>query len=234
LDTPQNKLVGRFVLVLFNTCSNKYADRSNSKSTFKVYSDHADTWNNSHDDTGKWCAFYPDVPHEVLMVDNGMRVTLTFKIFAKDEVTQPLTNNSQESKTTELVNYLGKLGSGYGILLAQAYSSRDNTYKGRDHIIIEALKEMNKQFIVVPVLVHVKIESYKGYYDGGEITKMYKVHLIDIVGCCSTTNNNNAAQSLSKIKFISLSTGYLWNRDYSQGFTKRKTPTTYVTCWRTP
>src|SRR5436190_13278673 len=75
-DTPQENLCGTFLISLYGNCkpSSSFEIRQGGKSFH---------W--SGNKNNGWCAFYPDIPHRVEVLESGYRAVLSFKIFAKNQ-----------------------------------------------------------------------------------------------------------------------------------------------------
>jgi len=50
-------------------------------------------WSNANPTTIEWAAFYSDCEHEVLQVESGHRVTLTYNLYVSEHVGSVLQNH---------------------------------------------------------------------------------------------------------------------------------------------
>lgn len=104
--------------------------------------------------------FQPEIPHEVKPVA-GKRITYTFKVFS----TEPVALGGKE--ISSIARKLNKqIKSGCGILLNSGYSHsvEDFVPKGKDAILIQALKELGYEYVLTPVILK-NITRYKESYN---------------------------------------------------------------------
>jgi hypothetical protein len=70
---------------------------------------------------GAWAAFYPDIAHEVVRVEDGYRAVIAFKIFALEGV--PDAPPAQGGVQAAITRVLGDIPRPFGLLLAHEYST---------------------------------------------------------------------------------------------------------------
>ncbi|KAJ8490231.1 hypothetical protein ONZ51_g2453 [Trametes cubensis] len=101
---------------------------------------------------GEWCAFYPDVPHEVHRLYNGYRASIAFKIFRKPSAT------GEAAKTREVraqvLEIVKKLEAPYAILLEHKYGLSTQQFSGFDAIMTECARSVpSVRTYHIPVVV---------------------------------------------------------------------------------
>ncbi|KAH9888828.1 hypothetical protein C8Q73DRAFT_766452 [Cubamyces lactineus] len=124
-DTPQHGLVGTFLLGLGDTALDGGLVIEDEEMGA---------------DPGQWCAFYPDVPHEVKSLYNGYRATIAFKIFRE------LSSTGETTKTREVraqvLEIIKKLEASYAILLEHKYGLSTEQFNGFDAIVADCVRSL--------------------------------------------------------------------------------------------
>lgn len=142
-DTPEENLCGTFLISLYGDCepSSAFEIRWQGKS-FK--------WSGRG-----WCAFYPDIPHRVEVLQSGYRAILSFKIYARDQegLQEWSTNAAAKMEMESLVKELQNLDVSVGILLSHHYGYDSKSIYGCDKLLLDTLKEKGLGVDLKPVLV---------------------------------------------------------------------------------
>ncbi|KAI0328690.1 hypothetical protein GY45DRAFT_1325984 [Cubamyces sp. BRFM 1775] len=144
-DTPQHGLVGTFLLGLGDT----------SRSGGLVVEDKKMS---AH--PGEWCAFYPDIPHEVKTLWEGHRAVIAFKIFR----TPSSTGESEKTRQVraQVLEIVKKLEAPYGILLEHKYGLGTEQFSGFDAIVAECVRSAVPAGSMYQLPVVVKSYSWWG------------------------------------------------------------------------
>ncbi|KAI0820795.1 hypothetical protein BC628DRAFT_1543573 [Trametes gibbosa] len=166
-DTPQKDLVGTFLVGL--------GDSADSGSLVVVGEEmpaHA----------GSWCAFYPDVPHEVTTIVEGHRAVIAFKLFRAPVASDAAPSDYEAEKTREIrakvTQIVGEVEAPYGVLLQHKYTLNTDTFNGFDAILAEAIQAEAAQLASVSVHhmpVVVTASSHWGSHDDDR-WKDYAMH----------------------------------------------------------
>lgn len=126
-DTPQKDLMGTFLVGLGDT-----ADHGALVIDGKHLKAHP----------GSWCAFYPDVPHEVTRLSDGYRAVIAFKIFRASSSTGA--GDGDTEKTAEvrrrLAEVVPKMEAPYGLLLEHKYCLGTDEFSGFDELLVDAVR----------------------------------------------------------------------------------------------
>jgi len=153
-DTPEKNLIGTAIISLWSQCF------TNALKVFDTNKEESYTW---HPRNPQCILFYSDCPHSVGKSSYGnIRGTLTFKIYA-EEIDEP----EQETVVADILSKLiSRNSEPKGFILSYGYSIERSTLKGSDQILINALKELRRKYIIIPVMYeysHSKSEdnSYK-------------------------------------------------------------------------
>ncbi|KAI0328691.1 hypothetical protein GY45DRAFT_1325985 [Cubamyces sp. BRFM 1775] len=124
-DTPQRGLVGTFLLGLGDTA---------------LFGGLVVEGKELEADPGHWCAFYPDVPHEVTSLHDGYRATIAFKIFREPSFTGETAKTREvRARASEIVK---KLEAPYGILLEHKYGLGTTQFNGFDAIVADCVRSL--------------------------------------------------------------------------------------------
>lgn len=130
-DTPESGLIGTALVNVFDSTG----DRNNFILDHKIIKF----------GSGDIMLFFTDVVHEVLEIEKGYRVTLAFKVFAKQQ-TLDQADYKQLNHNAAVVKIAGLLQNRelpYGLLLSHEYVLEDNPQlKGQDLLLEEALKQL--------------------------------------------------------------------------------------------
>jgi hypothetical protein len=129
-DTPEKNLCGTFLISLFEDCE--------PKDGFETSHGDSTVWSSAEMQNG-WCAFYPDIPHRVNVLESGYRAILSFKIFVEEPgVKEPRCQSWGEVESNlvnTIVDGIEKAGFPLGILMKNHYGydmrktrSERNTY----------------------------------------------------------------------------------------------------------
>lgn len=137
-DTPDLNLVGTILLSI-----------SSSYTGSKLILDREYRWNSDY--AGRYCAFYPDVEHEVTPNDgDAIRATVAFKVYGINGDNE----FSIESFILEKFKNITKdLQTPIGLVLNHKYSLKTTFSKGRDNILIKLLTEIGHKVDRLPVCV---------------------------------------------------------------------------------
>ena len=157
-DTPEQNLCGTFLISLYNNCKpyDAFEIRQHGKSS---------------DWSGRWCAFYPDIPHRVKPLESGYRAVLSFKIYAKNQENPQEwgTNLAAKMQLESFVEEIQRLDVSVGILLNHHYGYDSKSIYGCDKLLLDALKRKGLDVDMQPVLIHFSgMGPYPGdYYRSG-------------------------------------------------------------------
>ena len=127
-------------------------------------------------DAGDVCGFFTDVPHAVNTVPCGHRATLAFKIFyrAPGAGTAPRApSDAREAARAQvrqaLREALGACQPGFALLLSHRYARQDAAMKGRDQLLVEALRALpGGRVLLFPVAVKYRATWYEGADGDGD------------------------------------------------------------------
>ncbi|EIW58619.1 uncharacterized protein TRAVEDRAFT_124283, partial [Trametes versicolor FP-101664 SS1] len=126
-DTPQKDLMGTFLVGLGDT-----ADHGALVVDGKHLKAHP----------GSWCAFYPDVPHEVTRLSDGYRAVVAFKIFRASSSTGAGDGDTQKTAEVRrrLAEVVPKMKAPYGLLLEHKYCLGTDEFSGFDGLLVDAVR----------------------------------------------------------------------------------------------
>ncbi|KAI0764353.1 hypothetical protein BD413DRAFT_192656 [Trametes elegans] len=148
-DTPQTDLVGTFLVGLGDTVSNNYGVAGGLRIKDNPIPSHE----------GRWCAFYPDVPHCVVPIDSGYRATIAFKLFRDPgAASQSKNGTDSESKSgtpfEKVRDILEQMRAPYGLLLERQYAYGTSTFSGFDSLLLECARSLSSVVVHhLPVIV---------------------------------------------------------------------------------
>ncbi|KAI0741946.1 hypothetical protein C8Q80DRAFT_1123686 [Daedaleopsis nitida] len=137
-DTPERDLVGTFLLGLGDTTwgGGLYVNGEEMP---------------AHE--GRWCAFYPDVPHCVKTVSDGYRAVIAFKLFRASStiIDESATSSEVRRQTTELVR---QLHAPIGIMLERKYCLGTTELSGFDALLLDSMRSMvDVKVVHLPVVL---------------------------------------------------------------------------------
>ena len=157
-DTPQKDLVGTFLLGLGDTSYNGGLKVDGTTHPARE---------------GRWCAFYPDVPHAVKAIPRGYRATLAFKLFRTSDTEE---ETSTSSNVRQQVSQLLKtMEAPFGILLQRKYCLGTTHFSGFDALLLSSLRALtNVQVRHLPVVLR-SYTAWERFDDGSShcITTVY-------------------------------------------------------------
>lgn len=140
-DTPEEKLCGTFLISIFEDCK--------PKNVFEILQNGVSkTWLHKRNE---WCAFYPDTPHRIGVLESGFRAILGFKVFAQDSDFIRDKSSTIESLMDEIMTGIKKVKL-IGILLKHHYGYNSKSIYGCDEILLKHLKDRGLNVELVPVL----------------------------------------------------------------------------------
>lgn len=154
-DSPEKNLIATIIYVISGKGGSFYLNGQNIESS-------KDTL----------IFFYPEIPHEVKDV-SVKRITMTFKVFTLSEVHIPNPNISMIAS-----NLSKRIKIGDAILLNGGYSFFQEEIpfvpKGLDKTLFDALKELDYDYELRPVIVENVIQySNEGYFDENGKSKIF-------------------------------------------------------------
>jgi len=159
VDTPKENMIGTLVVVLPD---------------YKYEGGELEIDCNSNDKINKngWIAFYADLPHRIMPVTKGYRVSLTFYIMKSDEDEEYNTFDKQEMPKDIIESgdiIMGMVKDKFGLLLSHKYSYseyKNGIYKGYDGIMLDYLLKRCNLLEGYPVIVsHSETCDYDHNYD---------------------------------------------------------------------
>ena len=146
-DTPDKNLVGT---VWVHLLVDKNADESvfllhNAKRMSETVEVRAEK---------EWCAFYTDVEHEVPPLGGDYRVTMTFKLYAKNDAI-PVITDADSARTRRILDTIKTWQRPFGLLLSHEYALDDDDQKGMDRLFVEAVKLLDDsiEYEIMAVLI---------------------------------------------------------------------------------
>ena len=105
-----------------------------------------------------WCAFYPDIPHRINVLESGYRAILNFKIFIKEpSVKEPSClswGETESNLVNAVVDEIEKAGFPLGILMKHHYGYDSNTIYGCDKLLLDCLRKKGFSVEIKPVLIY--------------------------------------------------------------------------------
>jgi hypothetical protein len=142
-DTPEENLCGTFLISLFNNCQ--------PEGVFELTDSGGSTmWSESKN---SWCAFYPDIPHQVSKVKSGYRAVLSFKIFVKEPSSQLWDKNIMSKTVNNIITDIQKVQTPVGILMKHHYGYDSKNVYGCDRLLLDGMVEQKLNFEMKPVLI---------------------------------------------------------------------------------
>lgn len=117
-DTPETGLVGTFLAGLGDTSST-----GNFRIGDKMLSA----------EPGTWVAFHPDVPHEVMKLEDGHRAVVAFKIFRVDD-NEPDVLPAQLEGRVKMI--LDQIPAPFGLLTSHQYTIGTTSPNGFDTLLL--------------------------------------------------------------------------------------------------
>ncbi|KAJ7148621.1 hypothetical protein C8R43DRAFT_1128853 [Mycena crocata] len=146
-DTPENDLVGTFLVGLGDTSKTK--ERS-WDGAFEIKMN--ENWRTCHTaHLGSWIAFYPDVDHSVREISSGHRAVIAFKIFRQHLDTPEVP--ADVVLRNKIREALMPLHKPYGILLQHHYSAGTSELSGVDAALSAAAGITGGDVKLLPVLI---------------------------------------------------------------------------------
>lgn len=148
-DTPSRSLVGTFLLGLGDTSDGTLRIKAQPREEAVVWPSTA---------RGRWCAFYPDLVHQITPLTSGLRATMAFKILAKTDQ-HPLLQGQAHALWHRLsVQERQALRAQprqhpFGLLLTHDYSLEATSLKGLDRAYYDLFRGLGYQITILPVLV---------------------------------------------------------------------------------
>ncbi|EGN93035.1 hypothetical protein SERLA73DRAFT_79079 [Serpula lacrymans var. lacrymans S7.3] len=137
-DTPQNELLGTFLLGLGDTTGGHHLRVVDKDLNATL---------------GSWCAFYPDVPHSVTTIECGYFAILALKIFrtGNPDVSEPKT---QPEVFTTVHDITTGMKVPFGILLERKYCLGTTELGGMDALVLACARaQPNVRVYLLPVVV---------------------------------------------------------------------------------
>jgi hypothetical protein len=168
-DTPEENLCGTFLVSLYQNCE--------PSEVFEVCQDgQIDTWSEiTYGGYHGWCAFYPDIPHQVKAIESGYRAILSFKIFGKDVKAPSDWSNTSVTNvmSNDVAEEVEKLNAPLGIILKHHYGYDSKTIYGCDRLLLDALKAKEISVELKPVLIFLNGRGADEYNKVSVETRVY-------------------------------------------------------------
>lgn len=174
LDTPSSHLIGTFIIGLCNTTR---VESFVSSAPALVIGNHSLYQHRWEGHPNHYVAFYTDVPHQVTLIPQGFRVTLTFKIYHKEKSDEnPIQQEFSKEKHSifnQVIENLSQWPRPFGFLLSHMYTLHNQVeeLKGVDKLLYQVLHQMilrkndqksQDKILYVPVVIrHVGVNVYR-------------------------------------------------------------------------
>lgn len=211
-DTPEKGLVGTFLVGL--------GDTTQPEARFKIgentYSAYA----------AQYVAFYPDVPHEVLKIDEGYRAVIAFKLFRAEQQTENLPDRYSEV-ISRLDAALNKLERPFGIYLTHQYEKSMIDPSGFDKLLVEAVRKLPDMSVhIIPVLMisNASIDEQEAEcnYAWTSVYPITDSHLNYLLGDKDALTNDSTItwmKGVDKIPFVQIKGAHLteWSYERNEG-----------------
>lgn len=157
LDTPEKNLLGTFVLSVasFKDKAREFPTDETKQTKEEKEKDREEHVDQPEDEDetypgirvgttnvplhrGSWVMFFTDTPHEVPVVQEEYRVTLTFKIFARETsvISTPGVG------TAVIQACIDQMPRNFGYLFKHKYSSGHTLFKGTDALLFQQLNQL--------------------------------------------------------------------------------------------
>jgi len=223
-DTPSKDMVGTALIALSNGYGG-YLELIKDEN-------HTNTW---YQCPGDCISFFTDVPHRATEVyQNGIRATIAFKIYYKDNYSGITKFDSRFDGLTDVekIKHLEiELGLGknlaekiiefkkvagdqkFGFLFGHSYSVHASSLKGSDAALVGVLTMLGYKFTILPVIHKVYIHSFHDGQDDILESNVYPLtdaHIDYILNRGTKPN-----EDFSDINFYSVKwTDYAWKNEH--------------------
>jgi len=213
LDTPEKGLVGTFLIGL--------ADTTTPRNRFKIGTD---TYSAG---LHKYVAFYPDVAHEVLKIDDGYRGVIAFKLFRADSSQLDDSVDRYSETVAHLDVVLKKLKPPFGIHLSHQYEKSMTDPSGFDKILVEAARRLPGTVVrIIPVLrsqgADVNEEEYEYNEAYANVYPLTDAHLDFLLGDKEALNRDLTSAWMNEFTAIPFieplhTSSTQWSTTYNEG-----------------